>query len=348
MTRAWAGLVVVAATAACGARTELAVDRCADGGMRACETACGAGEQSCADGAWQPCVVAPIDLPCEDECGSGTQRCEDGVLAECVVPVAERPCATACGEGVEVCEDGAWGRCSASRPRPPVLTVIVRDFHDSHPDFEAAIGDDRGIVAPLLGLDDEPVYAGPTPTTHGRVAFDQWYHDVDGVNLSTSIDLTLAPTDDDPPLFVHDDLEFFPIDRRLFGNEGREHNFHFTLEARTEFVYAGGEIFRFRGDDDVFVFIAGQLVIDLGGVHSAEEETVELDAVASTLGLVVGERYPNPPLLRRAAHRRVDVHGGDDGRRLVPLRVIARFGLSLGSSRARPARSLRSRGTAET
>ncbi len=73
-----------------------------------------------------------------------------------------------------------------------------------------------------------------------------------------------------------------------FGNQGWEHNYSFTTELHTQFVYRGGETFAFSGDDDVFVFINKQLVIDLGGVYGREEGTAELDS----LGLTRGHSYP--------------------------------------------------------
>lgn len=120
--------------------------------------------------------------------------------------------------------------------------------------------------------------------------FSTWFHDVPGVNESTSIELPLARLGAEAR-FVFDEREFFPIDERLFGNEGRGHNFHFTLEANASFVYSGGETFRFAGDDDVFVFINRRLAIDLGGVHSREEQSVSLDELAGSFGLVIGETY---------------------------------------------------------
>jgi fibro-slime domain-containing protein len=42
-------------------------------------------------------------------------------------------------------------------------------------------------------------------------------------------------------------------------------------------VYAGGEIFNYTGDDDVFVYINGYLAIDLGGLRSTVASSIELD-----------------------------------------------------------------------
>jgi fibro-slime domain-containing protein len=72
------------------------------------------------------------------------------------------------------------------------------------------------------------------------------------------------------------------------------HNFSFTSELHYPFTYssATSPTFDFTGDDDVYGFINGQLVIDLGGVHGMANENVTLTpAEATTLGMTDGGWY---------------------------------------------------------
>jgi fibro-slime domain-containing protein len=87
-------------------------------------------------------------------------------------------------------------------------------------------------------------------------------------------------------------LEFFPIDGELWGNEGRRHNYHFTLEASTTFEYRGGEVFSFAGDDDMWVFINRKLAINLGGLHQSLADEVVIDEFARTAGMTPRNVYP--------------------------------------------------------
>lgn len=284
----------------CGARTELAsvLEPCPKGSeTRSCRDACGEGEQRCEEGFWQACQVATTTRVCSDACGVGVESCREGAWRECRVPEVRRPCDSVCGPGEEICSGGDWRACNAPQPKPPRLISVIRDFDDTHPDFELPITDqlfERGLVSSELGPDDKPVYAhkANSISTSGQDAFDQWYRDTPGVNQSTSIDLTLRASAESPGMFVYDDPDFFPIDGQLLGNQRRPHNFHFTLEASTRFQYLGGEVFRFSGDDDMWVFINRRLAIDLGGTHSSLAASVSLDEAAERLGLVRGGMFP--------------------------------------------------------
>jgi len=168
---------------------------------------------------------------------------------------------------------------SAGRPRIPNKSYI-----------SARSGDRQGAVA---------TSAGGQATNAER--FDQWYRDTAGVNVSRTLPLNLVRQPGTNMYTFNDRTDplysgrggFFPINGELYGNSGGStpnQNFHFTYELNTNFVYQQGQnqVFTFTGDDDVWVFIDGKLVIDIGGIHSAVSQTVELDRLNWLVG---GQEY---------------------------------------------------------
>lgn len=180
-----------------------------------------------------------------------------------------------------------------------VLNATVRDFCSAsyqavqgcsnHIDFDnKGTGVVTGAVDVALGWDGKPIFSASASTVFSTAAnFDQWFRDTPGVNQRVATTLTLTETAAGSGSYEYKSSAYFPIDGQGWGNQGNSRNYHFTMELHTRFTYLAGQVFNFTGDDDVWVFIDGRRVIDLGGIHAAMSKSVNLD----TLGLTAGENY---------------------------------------------------------
>ena len=177
------------------------------------------------------------------------------------------------------------------------IPIIVRDFvpytekdaslqEYKHYDFDHinSAGICKNYVLDTLDKDKKPVLSNTCNLNKIGIkspeSFAQWFRTIKGVNkeIKTSLEFLLGSTD--PIKYEFYDPTFFPIDDQGFGNGSDSHNFDFTIES-TFYLLCEENLpitITCRADDDLWVFVNGKILIDLGGCHVEESLSITFNA----------------------------------------------------------------------
>ena len=163
---------------------------------------------------------------------------------------------------------------------------------DNCPD--AGGGASKGLVLPSLNAAGRPDWSGKTDCDIGdSLGGPQHWFDpltIKGTRVNAfkcvPLSLKLDPLDG---YYKYSSGAFFPLDQKTSVPYGpaNGNNFHFAMHAKASFEYVRGLTFKFKGDDDVWIFINKRLALDLGGQHGEMPGEINLDK----LGLIEGKSY---------------------------------------------------------
>ena len=177
---------------------------------------------------------------------------------------------------------------SAGLANALTLTGTVRDFNNSHPNF----GQGSPFTGALTGIVDATLTgSAPTPvfvqgdrevppvnfTTHND--FNQWWQ---GTGTPFAMNFSEAGGE-----FSYDGADAIPGAQFFAAGNG---NFLYTLQFSGLLSFEEGDFFDAASDDDLWIFVNKQLVLEMGGVHAPTSASFSAGDLMA-FNMVAGEKY---------------------------------------------------------
>ena len=220
-----------------------------------------------------------------------------------------------------------WGLTSAAHPDTITLPITYFDQKKDCKMFEGNCSSEpsgslqQGIVEDELDAEGLPVpkyanYKEAKSHLDGwsryvtQDNFYQWFHEVDGKSWQYDSEITFYKQEGNK--YTYDGgngsgqgRQIFPLDNTkgenpiyestcFYSGRSKEcHNFHFTarMTVPVRINASGTERFDFAGDDDVWVFLNGKLVLDIGGVHDRRTGYFIVNSDGTITSYVDGKLY---------------------------------------------------------
>lgn len=136
---------------------------------------------------------------------------------------------------------------------------------------------EQGLVEFTLNEEYLPVAVGGRLVANRGVkgdAFSRWFSAVEGKSASYAGTIKMDYKEDGA-VFSFYKKDFYPLDAAEFSagdtvnKDGHNHLFTMNFAVPFTVLMSGDESFSITADDDTFVYVGNQLVLDMGGVHSA-------------------------------------------------------------------------------
>ena len=201
------------------------------------------------------------------------------------------------------------------------LSGTIRDFRGTldvlgHPDFGLPNTPpvQRWTISPRLDRDGKPSVSKPQPgasspqrTIHSEDLFATWFRDTPCRNIAMPIKLLMGRVKsygytDQNPTWVYNvkgGSLGMPADRgyndAYYSVTGvtRPCNTSWTVELGCSFEYRKdkGQWLYVSASNDLFIYLDGKLLVDIGGRSQPTTRSVDLNSIAASFGLVDRQRY---------------------------------------------------------